>query len=174
MRQARLHVIGVLCGKESVLMAVVASRGRSLELIVDVARSTVERGMHPGESEAGIFQVIELGAKPGVHGMAVLAGSWKTRRNVVKHGCLEVLLMAGVAGRGEAAKLPHGCALMASHTVHHGVGSHQGEAVLVILNLLDGHLPALYRMAAFTVRSELPAMEVRMTVGATCACITKT
>lgn len=45
----------------------------------------------------------------------------------------------------------------------------QGEAVVVLLNLCNGNLPATYRMALFAVGAELPAMNVGMAVMATLA-----
>lgn len=38
-----------------------------------VASSAVQRGMHAGQSEAGVLQVIKLGTKPRVDRVALLA-----------------------------------------------------------------------------------------------------
>lgn len=58
---------------------------------------------------------------------------------------------------------------MAIVALQHRVGADQGKPVLVILNLLQRHLPASYRVATLAIRTKLPAMYVRMTVRATAA-----
>lgn len=52
--------------------------------------------------------------------------------------------MAGVAGSRETNKLSAGCALMAGFARERGVGPNQRKAVLVLLYIFDGHLPAFH------------------------------
>src|SRR5581483_9005694 len=47
-----------------------------------------------------------------------------------------------------------------------GMGSDQREAVLMVLYILNGDVPALHRMALFAARSHLAAVDVSMTVSA--------
>jgi hypothetical protein len=41
---------------------------------------------------------------------------------------------------------------------------HEWKAVYMLLNLLDGDLPAANRMAAFAVRPQLPPVNIRVAV----------
>ena len=47
------------------------------------------------------------------------------------------------------------------------------EAVLVILDLLNGNLPAEHRVTLGTIRSHLPPMDIGVAIGATLAYIRK-
>ena len=62
---------------------------------------------------------------------------------------------------------------MASITSHGGVGSDQRKTILVLLDVLDGNLPALDRVAIRAVGSQLPAMDVGMAIGAGMAYVSK-
>jgi len=55
-----------------------ASRWRIVELPACVAGGTIQRRVRAGQGEAGELQVIELGAHPVVHRVALLAGDWQT------------------------------------------------------------------------------------------------
>lgn len=46
--------------------------GRALELVANVAGSAFERGMHPGESEARVLQVVEFHPEPVVEIVALI------------------------------------------------------------------------------------------------------
>lgn len=108
-----------------------------------MAGRALERGMHAGEGKACHFQMIELGSKPGIHGVAVLAGGWKARGHVIDNRSLEVLLMTGIAGRRKSLELARSRALVAGHAIEHGVRSDKWKAVLVITNVFDRDLPTL-------------------------------
>ena len=69
--------------------------------------------------------------------------------------------------------MPRGGAGMASITSHGGVGSDQRKTILVLLDVLDGNLPALDRVAIRAVGSQLPAMDVGMAIGAGMAYVSK-
>ena len=55
---------------------------------------------------------------------------------------------------------------MARIASHGGVSTDQRKSVLVLLDVLDGNLPALDRVTIRAVGSELPAMDVGMAIGA--------
>lgn len=54
---------------------------------------------------------------------------------------------------------------MALLALHGSVRTQQGEAIHVIFHLLDGNLPALYRVALLAVRPHLAAVDVLMAIG---------
>lgn len=58
---------------------------------------------------------------------------------------------------------------MALIALHECVRAHQRESIVVVLDRLDIDLPALDRVAALAIRSELPPMNVCMTLRALCA-----
>ena len=55
---------------------------------------------------------------------------------------------------------------MAILALHRCVGAKKGKPVLVILDLLDGNLPAANRVALGAIRAEFSAVDVRVTIGA--------
>ena len=164
--QARRNVGRISRRDKLLLMARVAGCRGAFEPVVDVARDAVERGVHSGECKASQLEMIEFGPKPVVHGVAAFAGDGKTRSNVIEGGGFEVLLMAGVAGGGQALELPAGGAFVACLALHHGMRADERKAVLVILNVFVGDLPALHGMATITIGAELATMHVGVAIGA--------
>ena len=77
--------------------------------------------------------------------------------------------MAGSALRGKPLKLTDGGTLVTFIALQSGVRAKEGEAILVILNLLDGRVPATNSMALRAVRTELATVNVGMTVSAALA-----
>lgn len=100
-------------------------RRRALEPAACVACGAVEGGVHPGESEPGVFQVIEFSAQPGVDAVALLALNGKSRGHVIGlSGLLIGALVTGVTLNGEPLKLPNCLALMTVRTLQSGMSSH--------------------------------------------------
>ena len=83
-------------------------------------------------------------------------------------GLLVGLSVARIALRGETLELAGGCAFVARVTVQRGVSSDQRKPVLVVLNGLDGNVPAFHVVALFTLCAHLPPMDVGVAVGALC------
>jgi len=74
--------------------------------------------------------------------------------------------MARDACRRESFKLSNRRALVAGIALHGGVRAQEWKAVLVILDLLDGNLPAQHGMALRAIRAEFPPVNVRVAIGA--------
>ena len=72
--------------------------------------------------------------------------------------------MAGVALGRHRLKLAAGGAFVARVAVHRRMGSSQRETVVVLLDLLDGYLPAADGVALFAIRPELAAVNIGVTV----------
>ena len=97
LRESSLHVIRVCRLLEIGKVTADASRGCTRELASDMAGGAVQRNVGAGQGEAGHFQVVELGAGPGVHPVTLFAGSRKTGRHMIwTRGGLILLGMAGV------------------------------------------------------------------------------
>lgn len=144
-----------------------ARRRRALVLAANVTCRAVEGGVHPGESEPGDFQMIELRAEPTVDGVALLALDRKGRGHMIGLGSLLIgALVAGVALDGESLELPDRLALMAIRAVKPGMSSHQGETVIVLPHPLQNDIPAFDRMALCAISSHLAAMNVGVAIGA--------
>ena len=74
--------------------------------------------------------------------------------------------MAGVARGGQADELSAGRAFVARFARKRRVRPDQGEAVLMLLYVLDRNLPALHRVARLALRTHLPAMDVGVALSA--------
>lgn len=103
-----------------------------------------ECGVRAGQCVAGVFQMVKLGVKPAVHGVTAFAGSREAKPDVINNRGQEVLLMAGIAGRGQADELAGGGILVALFALHQLMRAHQRETVLVILNSLQRDLPPFH------------------------------
>ena len=147
-------------------MTRVALSGRALEHIVDVARSTGQRGVSTAKSVARVFQMVKLGVEPAIHAMTALARSGEAELHVIDDRREEILLMAGVAGCGQAGELAHSGLLVALFALHQGMRSHQRETVLVVLNGPQRSLPTGHGMATCAVGAKLAAMDVSVAIRA--------
>ena len=74
--------------------------------------------------------------------------------------------MAGVAGGRQTLELSHRRALVAGVAIYGGVRPDQREAVEVLIDLLNGDIPALHGMALLAVRTHLALVEVGVAVRA--------
>jgi hypothetical protein len=168
LRKADLRVVGIVGGGVILGVAAHTVGGRALEASPGVTGLAVQLRVRAGEREAGEARMIELGAQPGVHaGVAHLAVGGELQRHVGGVGGLLVgsQVAAGALGR-QALELAGGRALVAVIALQDGVRAQQGEAVLVLLDLLRRDLPALHRVAMVALRSHLAPMDVGMAVRA--------
>lgn len=62
---------------------------------------------------------------------------------------------------------------MAGIAIHYGVRTHQGKTVLVLIDVVDGNLPAIGVVTQFALRAILAAMKVGVAVLAFVRCIGK-
>jgi len=67
-------------------------------------------------------------------------------------------------GESEAVELADGADLMAGVAVYGGVRADQGKAVLMLVDVVNRDLPAVWVMAEFALRAVFAAMQVGMTV----------
>ena len=145
-------------------------RRRALEPAARVACGAVEGGVHSGESEPGVFQVIEFSAQPGVDAMALLTLDGKTRSHVIGLGRLLIgALVTGITLNGEPLKLPNCFALMTVRTLQSGMSSHERETIVVFPHPLQNDVPSFDGMALCAVSPHLPTMNVGVAVGTICS-----
>lgn len=134
---------------------------------VRVALGALDGGVRPGQCEAGELRVVEAGARPGVDVVTALAGDGQLRRHVVQRcGSLIVLKVARHALRAQSGIDSGGRSMMAIVAHHRGVGANQRKPVAMLLNRRNSHPPGIDRVAALTVGSELPPMQVGVTLRA--------
>lgn len=74
--------------------------------------------------------------------------------------------MAGGAVGAQAGELADGCACVTGDAVEGGMSAEERETILMVLNVLDRDAPALDRVTFLAASSKLPAMKVRMAIGA--------
>lgn len=113
--------------------------------------------------------MVELRSHPVIHGVALFARDRQAQGDVINTnglGAYEIFLMAGVAGRREALELSNRRARVALVAIDSRVCADQGEAVQVLVNLLDRNIPSLDGMALLAVCPHLPLVDVGVTVGA--------
>jgi len=109
--------------------------------------------------------VVYGSAQPAIKRMARLAGLRELAGHVVRIlGLLKVSHMAGVTCRRQALILTDSRAFVAIFTLHGGVGAQQREAILVILHLLDGNIPALNGVAPRAVCPHFSLVDVGMAI----------
>jgi hypothetical protein len=79
-------------------------------------------------------------------------------------GRLKILEVARSASRRHGLEVATGRSFVAGIAVHSGVRSRQGKAVIVLLDLLDRNLTSPDRVAGLAIRSQLPLVNIGMTV----------
>jgi len=111
----------IVAVEEVTRVARIAGGRCSFEYIVDMACNAGQCGVRAGECITGIFQVVELGAYPVVHGVTGNARGGKPETNVVEHRGEKVLLMAGVAIRRQSLELSSGSHFVALFALDQGM-----------------------------------------------------
>ncbi len=112
--------------------------------------------------------MIELGVEPVVKVVAALAigggkGGPNTRVRRIG-GVLPILEMAGVALRGKAVENSGGELRVALIALNGRVRAEKREAVLVILHLLNGDIPAFDGVTLGAIRTQLAAMNIGVAI----------
>lgn len=170
LREPQRDVIRVGRFAEIRLVATHTVGWRSLVLAAHVATRAIERGMSPGEGEAGNFQMVEASAEPSRDRMALLASARKSGGDMVGRCCLLIRRrVAGEALERESLKLANGGALVAAVALQRGVSADQRKPVLVIPDSLKRDLPALHGMAPLTICAHLTVVNIGVAIGAPCA-----
>src|ERR1700726_4930896 len=156
-----------ICGRLIIFqMASNTSSTGDVVVIAEVAVGALPRrhGVAAGQGKSD-GAMIELGVEPVIRSVATLAGGGKLGDDVVRAaGCLEIRCVTGKASRGHGLKLAGGRPLVAGIAVYRRVRPDEGKAVHMLLNLLDGDLPAANRVAPFAVRTQLPPVNIRVAV----------
>lgn len=114
LRKSCLHVIRVCRLLEIGEVASHAGCRCARELAPHVTGGAIQYDVRTGQREAGNFQMVKLGAQPGVHAMALLAGGGETSRHMTG-ACRRLILlgMTGIALRGQSHELSGGRSLVA-------------------------------------------------------------
>jgi len=114
--------------------------------------------------------VIEFCSEPAVEVVAALAvarGKGRPGAGVWRIvGLLPIFQMAGIALRRQTVENSCRRPFVTLLAGHGRVRAKQREAILVILHLLHGYVPALHRVALRAIRTHLPAVNIRVAVRA--------
>jgi hypothetical protein len=148
----------------------------SNKLVARVAGVAIQSGVRSDQSEAGELQVVELRPHPVVHRMAILAGRGHMQCDVIDPRGFrihKIPLVAGVAHRRKALELANGSTLVTGIAVHGGMRAGQWEAIHVLIDLLDGNIPALHSVALLAVGAHLALVDIRVAIRALRADISK-
>lgn len=168
-RESAGDVIRTLRASEILLMAADARAGGSLELASYMARIAIEAGMASDQGESCELKVIEPCSLPRIkRRMTLLAGGGEAERPVVRGRRLHIRRRVTADAIGRESFKSSCCALLvARFTIQSRVRPEQGEAILVIADLVDRSLPTIHGVAAVTLRAlHTSAMDVGMAVTA--------
>jgi len=153
----RMPAIGG-CNLQVVVVAHVAVQAGNIRVSVRQRKTDWRRG------------VIDHDSGPAVECMTALAGLWELSRDVVGHTAahrlrlLVVLQVTRGTGGREPLELADRRTLVTILTLHRRMRPQQREAVLVILYLLHGDIPALHRVALRAIRAHLSLVHVGMAI----------
>lgn len=167
LRHSQRYVIWIVSPLKIRHVAAHAIRGCALEPASDMTGRALQGRVHPRQGETGELQVVKIHVEPRVHVVALLARRRESRSHVARSGrLLEILRMAGVTLRRHRGVITQGPILVAGIAVQRRVRSHQGEAVVVILNSLYRNVPAVHAVTLLTARPHLAAMNIGVALGA--------
>lgn len=93
-RKTKLQMRRIVGACKIRAMACVAGCRCPLENIIDVAGCTSEGSVNPGQSKAGVFQMIVLCVVPTVHRVAGFTRSGESGAYMIENRSLKILLMA--------------------------------------------------------------------------------
>ena len=157
-------IIGLLIVRHVAAYAV--CRG-SLEPSANVAGRAGQGRVHARQGKAGEFQVIKFHAEPCIHVVAFLAGRREPGADVGRTcGFLKILGVAGITFRRHSGEITQSPIFVARIAVNRGMGTHQRETVVVVLDRLDRNVPPVHAVALFTARAHLAAMDIGVALGA--------
>ena len=167
-----LWIGGLLPGGEmAARMSAIGSRNLQVVVTAHVATRAGNIGVPVRQREIdGRRSVVDVCAEPAVEVVTRLAGQRELGSNVVGHASargyrlLQVLLVTGNTVGRKPLELADRRALMTIFALHGRMGSEQREAVLVVLYLLHGDIPALHGVALCAVRAHLSSMDVVVAV----------
>lgn len=159
-------VVGVRRALEIFQVTANARCAREVVIVVRVAVDALpwRHGVPAGQRKSN-RRVIERRIQPGVRSVTGFTSGGKLRADVVGiAGFLKIRGVTGIAFRGHRLKLAAGCAFVTGVAIDCRVRARQREAVVVLLDLLDRNLPPADRVALLAIRSQLPSVNVRVTI----------
>ncbi len=160
------NVIRIRCALIILEMASDASCARQVEGVVRMTVTTLARRHCMASAQwkpNGV--VIKSGIEPVVRTVAGVAGRGEASGHVARGvGRLEVRGVARVALRGHRLKLAIGCAFVTGITIDGCVRPSERKPVIVLLDLLDRHLPPANSVTLLTIRSQLPLMNIGVAI----------
>lgn len=137
-------------------------------VISEVARKARNIGV-PFSEQKSCRAVIKLRVQPTVEGMACIAGGGKYRGVRCVWRVIRFLIIGQVARhalRRQPLKLSNRRALVAIVALHRGMSTEQRKTILVLLDLVDGNLPAINRVTLRAIGAKFSQVNIRMAIGA--------
>jgi len=164
------RIVGLLPGGQVALrVAAIVRPNLQIVVVVDMARGARHVRM-PVRQQKTRRAVIEFRSQPAVEIVAALAVARRKSRSRARVRRIRRLLpffqVARFASRRQSVEDSRRSSLVALLAGHGRVRAKQREAILVILHLLHGNVPALDGVALLTIRTHLPAVNIRVAVGA--------
>ena len=167
-------MVRVVGGGEIVGVAAKAGDRCSGEAIPYMALRAGQSGVRPRQRKPRDLAVIEPSPLPHVHAVTALTGGGKTRRHMVQRGrCLIIPQVAGHALRAQPGINTSRGAVMTVVAGRGGMRANEREAVVMIANGGNLHIPPANAMALLAIGSELAAMQIGMALGTACRSLGK-
>jgi len=164
------RIVGLLpSGQVAARVPAIIWPNLQIVVVVDVARSAGHIRV-PVRQQKARGAVIEFRSEPVVKIVATLAVARRKSRPRARVRRIRRLLpffqVTRFASRRQSVEDSRRGSLVALLAGHGRVRAKQREAILVILHLLYGNVPALDRVAQLAIRTHLPAVNIRVAVGA--------
>lgn len=167
LRKAGRDVIRICCSGEILYVTAIAIDRRALEASVHMASGAIDGRMCTRERKMSELRVIKPHGEPLIHVVAGFARRREPGRDVVdRAGLLKILEVTARALRAQAHVSADGRTRVTVIASGRGMRTQQREAIPVVLHGTVVDPPALDRMAPFALCTELPLMQIRVTVGA--------
>ena len=162
-----VRVSGLLPGRQMAPgISASIGRRRQIVIVVDVAGRAGNRRVRPGQRKVCWWPgMIKGRAHPAVERVTHLAVLRKLAGHVIRiGGLLEIRPVTGNTSGRKPLELPYCGTLVTILALRGRVSPEQRKAILVVLYLLDGDVPALHRVALRAVRAHPSLVHVGMTV----------
>lgn len=167
LRESCRDVVRILGRGEIVSVAPEAHRRRTREAVPHMALRAGQRRMSAGQGKTRELAVVEPRRLPNGYRVAAVASGGQPGRDVVQRSCgLKILEVARHTLRAQPDVRTGGGAEVAGVARRRGVRAQQREPVVVVANGGNLNIPPAHAVALLAILSELPPMQIRVTLRA--------
>ena len=127
---------------------------------------TLQPGMTTRQGKARKAQMVKFCPLPAIDSMTGLTSRGQICCTMVQACSLLIIMQVTRHTLDTQPGInPAGCPVVAGFALGRSVRPQQGETIKMAPNGLDSHTPSLHRMTFLTPPSELPTVEISVTIG---------